>query len=79
MFDYNDDDDDIFNILMHFLSRIIYLQLGLQVVLSNTNNLHMVVWFQVFLIQMICTQLCSIKYSYLIQIICILLYGIKYS
>ena len=58
------------------------------------NNLHQVIWFPVFLIEMIdtqlyikdsckmqiiCTQLYGFKYSYLIQIICTQLYSFKYS
>ena len=51
-----------------------------QVFLSNINNLHTVIWYEVFLsIQIICTQFNGIKYSYLIQIIWIQLYDINYS
>ena len=43
------------------------------------NNMHTVIWFPVFLMQVICIQLYGFKYSYLIQVICTQLYGFKYS
>ena len=53
------------DVSFEFLHTIIY-----QVFLSNTNNLHTVVWFQVFLYN-VDDHMVSSKYFYLIVDICL--------
>ena len=69
--------------MFDYVSANVYItaiqQLSIQVTILNTNNLHTVIWFQVFLSTSNNLHTCNFKYSCLLQIIFTQLFSFKYS